>query len=171
MKRNSTNALMKPFILLFIITLLFLILFTGLTWLIDFYYPPKEYTHTVIEGDFPTKTSLLFAGFTDTNVIVHSLAITGIFCACTFKLIRTWLTRSTFWDIIRRSLLLAFLLGSLFFIYKFILLGFNSAVFGFFWKGIRQSLCLVIGLYFIIAALFLTLFSKSRMVSNQHGTQ
>lgn len=155
-KNRNFLILMKQLLLLFIITLIFLIFFTGLTWLIDYYYPPDEYTHSTIGGQFPTKMKLLFGGFRNSKVIFDSLAITVIYCPCVFKFLHAGFRKNKFWDIILRSLILALSLGSLFFTYKFISLGFNLAVFNFFWKANQQILILIIGLYFIIAVIFLS---------------
>ena len=154
---------MKQLLALLIVTSVFLIFFTGLTWLIDIYYPPKEYTHTFISGKFPSKSELLFAGFKTPRVIFDSLAISLIFCLCLLKFLNARLVKNEFWGLIIRSLILAFFLGSIFFIYKFIYLGFNLTAFNFFWKAIRQNLILLTGLYFIIAVIFLSFITKLKL--------
>ena len=151
---------MKQLLALLIITSIFLIFLTGFTWLIDIYYPPEEYTHTFISGEFPSKSNLLFAGFRTPRVIFDSLAITLVYGLCILYFLNASLVKSKIWNLILRSLILALFLGSIFFIYKFIYLEFNLPAFSFFWKTIRQNFILLTGLYFIVVVIFLSFIPK-----------
>jgi len=69
----------KPYLILFVFSVLFFLFFVGLYTIYTIYYLPyfqSDYeSFTFYSNKLPTKIELLFGGFQSVNIILHSLSI------------------------------------------------------------------------------------------------
>ena len=158
------TLLKKRFLLLFVPTFFFLILFSGFNFYLQIYYLADPYTWHTFYGKQPTKIEILFSGFRDFKVISYSLILSFLFSFFSQLFLISQLKRTEKKQLLLNGLIITLFLGSLYLISEILQAYVNWGMLQFLWVQIKDSTLILISSYFLIAILLTHLFAKQKII-------